>query len=71
MPCLLASQHISFCTAGAGYMEMSESTAEGAARETLEEAAAHVEVIVLLCTTLHLHGTGYNISSPCLKMAHF
>lgn len=30
----------------AGYMEMGESSAEGAARETLEEANAAVEVIM-------------------------
>ena len=30
----------------AGYMEMGESSAEGAARETMEEAKAAVEVII-------------------------
>lgn len=32
-------------TLPAGYMELGESAAEGAARETLEEAQAHVEVV--------------------------
>jgi len=32
-------------TIPAGYMEMGESSAEGAARETLEEAGAHVQII--------------------------
>lgn len=32
-------------TVPAGYMELSETTAEGAARETLEEAGARVEVL--------------------------
>lgn len=34
-------------TLPAGYMEMGESAAEGAARETLEEACAHVQVLAL------------------------
>jgi ADP-ribose/FAD diphosphatase len=34
-------------TLPAGYMEMGESAAEGAARETLEEACARVQVVGL------------------------
>ncbi|AUN94388.1 NUDIX hydrolase [Pseudazoarcus pumilus] len=35
---------LGFWTLPAGFMENGESTAEGAARETLEEACAHIEV---------------------------
>ena len=38
----------------AGYMEMGESSAEGAARETMEEAQAAVEVSFGKALTTHL-----------------
>jgi ADP-ribose pyrophosphatase YjhB (NUDIX family) len=39
---------LGFWTIPAGYMEMNESTAEGAARETLEETRAHIDIESLL-----------------------
>lgn len=45
MKFVMDSKNIFGRTLPAGYMELGESAAEGAARETLEEACAEVEVV--------------------------
>ena len=52
-----------------GYMEMAESSAEGAARETLEEAGAKVEVSVRICRLTALRGGEHALSILKLMLA--
>ncbi|XP_031494325.1 nudix hydrolase 23, chloroplastic [Nymphaea colorata] len=59
-------------TLPAGYMELGESAAEGAARETLEEACAEVEVVSPFAQLdIPLIGQSYIIFHAKLKKPHF